>query len=86
MKINDGEDGKVLKRVLSGQGGQWLYTRVPESPAPVDYPDYDGHAMWMPCYQETALWPWLLSWRKSGGDAVGVEQDKGVLEKGLGKS
>jgi len=36
------------------------------SPAPAGWPDYTGHAAWLPAFAaESSLWPWLLEQRLS---------------------
>ena len=42
------------------------YERIAASPAPVGWPDYTGHAAWLPAFAaESSLWPWLLEQRLS---------------------
>jgi predicted peptidase len=38
-----------------------LYTRYPESPAPIGWPRLTGHGSWMQAYGDDALWSWLLT-------------------------
>jgi len=42
------------------------YTRYPQSPAPVGWPDYDGHASWIQAYSDEKLWAWMLSHSQGG--------------------
>jgi predicted peptidase len=37
-----------------------IYTRYPESPAPVSLPHLTGHASWMQAYADDAIWTWFL--------------------------
>jgi predicted peptidase len=39
------------------------YNRIKNSPAPVGWPDYDGHASWIPAYQTPGLFEWMLEQR-----------------------
>jgi predicted peptidase len=39
------------------------YNRIENSPAPVGWPDYDGHASWIPAYQTPGLFDWMLQQR-----------------------
>lgn len=37
------------------------YTRYDESPAPVGWEDYEGHASWRQAYEGDELWDWFLT-------------------------
>ena len=39
-------------------------TLYEQAPAPVGWPDYDGHASTIPAYATAELWRWLLEQRR----------------------
>ena len=40
------------------------YERIENAPAPVGWPNYDGHASWIPAYQTPGLYTWMLEQRR----------------------
>ncbi len=49
-----------IVEALKAAGSSVRYERLPSGPAPVGWPDYVGHASWIPAFAaESPLWPWL---------------------------
>ena len=53
-------------RSFRGEAGNSTvkYGRFAHAPAPVGWPDYHGHASWIPAYRTRGLFPWLLEQRR----------------------
>jgi predicted peptidase len=63
--LRQGRFGENGSASASGtNAGEVKYTRYEESPAPVGFDEYCGHASWIQAYAEPELFRWLLSHRR----------------------
>lgn len=55
------EDLRNVREKASGATGEVKFTSYPESPAPLGWPRYVGHASWVQAFKGPELYAWMLS-------------------------